>query len=90
MKKFENAIGAVEHNICINYKHMGKVPKNKDTHDYENLDPLPTYKKIVSNILNSDTSNYNQKTNFIKIQHSSLGNDSNGIGTYYTQGRNTT
>lgn len=55
-----------------------------------NLNPFPTYKKVVNHILNGDTSNCNQKThNEIKNCYNSLWNGSGGTETCYTKLRNT-
>ena len=54
-----------------------------------NLNPLPTYKKVVNHILNGDTGDYNQKIhNEIRDCYNSLWNGSDGIETYFTKLRN--
>ena len=67
MKKFENTIESTENKHMYKIQDYGESAKeqgNTSIYYYVNLNPFPTYKKVVNHMLggdNGDTSNYNQK-----------------------------
>ena len=92
MKKFENTIEAIEDKHMYKKQEYGESAKeqgNTNIYYYVNLNPFPTYKKVVNHILIGDTGDYNQKIhNEIRNCYNSLWNGSDGIETYFTKLRN--
>ena len=92
MKKFENTIEAIEDKHVYKIQEHGESAReqgNTNIYYYVNLNPFPTYKKVVNHILNGDTGDYNQKIHTeIRNCYNSLWNGSFGIETYFTKLRN--
>ena len=62
MKKFDNALEAVEDKPCIEeYRGGEKEKRNTQMYFFVNLNPFPTYKKLQSKVLEKDTKIYNKK-----------------------------
>ena len=93
MNKFENTVEAIEDKHMYKVQEYGESAKeqgNTSIYFYVNLNPFPTYKKVVNHILNGDTGDYNQKIHKeIRNCYNSFWNGSDGIETYYTKLWNT-
>ena len=92
MNKFKNTIKTIEDKHVYKIQEHGESAKERGNtiiYYYVNLNPFPTYKKIVNHILNGDTNNYNQKIhNEIRNCYNSLWNRTDSIETYYFKLRN--
>ena len=96
MKKFESTIEAIEDKHMYKIQEYGESAKqqgNTSIYYYVNVNPFPTYKKVVNHILNGDngdTCSYNQKIhNENQTCYHSLWNGSDGVETFCTKLRNT-
>ena len=87
MKKYDNAVEAVEDKPCIEeYRGGEKEKRNTQMYFYVNLNPFPTYKKRQSKVLKNDTKFYNEKIHKeIKKCYYNLWRDKDDIKSFYTK-----